>query len=95
MKVTITVKRPTGQIETITKDMPIGCNAKRFAEIQKATNDAGRGEVLNYVNHCPKPIDWKAIKRGKMLMYGTMSTGTIRRERKLNEDENVIINDHK
>lgn len=48
-KITITIKRPNGEIETldVTKQFPNITDAE-FARIQASTKAAGRGEVLSY-----------------------------------------------
>lgn len=47
---TITVKRPEGSVETITVKSFDRLNDILFSKIQKATKEAGKGDVLSYKN---------------------------------------------
>jgi hypothetical protein len=89
MKIEITVKRPTGDIEIVTKMEMKGWTDARFEDAKKATREAGRGELLSYKNIPVKvtpPTDAE-IRRMKMKMYGTMSESSARAEHALNADE--------
>ena len=47
-KLTLTVKRPSGNVETIIHPTLTNITPAQFAKIQRDTQAAGRGEVLSY-----------------------------------------------
>lgn len=49
-KAEVTIKRPTGIIETVTHPKIDWFNNQIFSQMKKAMADAGRGEVLSYRN---------------------------------------------
>jgi hypothetical protein len=48
IKLTLTVKRPNGNVETIVHPTLTNISPAQFAQIQRDTQAAGRGEVLSY-----------------------------------------------
>jgi len=48
IKLTLTVKRPSGDVETIVHPTLTNISPVQFAQIQRDTKAAGRGEVLSY-----------------------------------------------
>ena len=48
IKLTLTVKRPNGEIESIVHPKLTFITEAQFKQIQKDTKAAGRGEVLSY-----------------------------------------------
>jgi len=48
IKLTLTVKRPSGNVETIVHPTLTNISPAQFAKIQRDTRAAGRGEVLSY-----------------------------------------------
>ncbi len=58
----ITVRRPNGEIEVVTKDSFQPWGKRQFDVAKKATAEAGRGELVSYTNitkmaEAPKPTD--------------------------------------
>jgi len=48
IKLTLTVKRPNGEIEKVVHPKLTFITEAQFKQIQKCTREAGRGEVLSY-----------------------------------------------
>lgn len=48
--VELTIRRPSGVMETVTFPHQKQISKSTFAQIVKATKDAGRGDVLSYTN---------------------------------------------
>ena len=48
IKLILTVKRPSGDVETIVHPTLTNISPAQFAQIQRDTKAAGRGEVLSY-----------------------------------------------
>lgn len=48
IKLTLKIKRPNGETETVTHPNLKYINAAQFKQIQAATKAAGKGEVLSY-----------------------------------------------
>ena len=64
IKLTLTVKRPNGNVETIVHPTLTNISPAQFAQIQRDTQAAGRGEVLSYeVEH--EILDNRAFKENQ------------------------------
>ena len=72
MRATVTVKRPDGKIETVETQFDL-INDLLFAQIVKATREAGRGEVISRDNHGVKSdINKNAQIKTMRQMYAKM-----------------------